>query len=193
MKSLITLLILSLSLSTFANDNLNDKSQLTFAAASQQFLHPTGLLRGEASRHFLRTAPRAEFTSATSSIPKSFSLRGSAGPVEDQGLQCGSCWDFALTTGLRGTWMSNLTKDPGRLSFNYLLNCATNAGGCQGGDFDAAEFLLSPKGAPAYGADGPYTGTQGTCVGETPVASATSYVLLGSDFGVNPNNPTPFL
>ncbi len=161
----------------------------TYATRNYNRQFPTGLVRTEASRQFLKTAPRVSFKDVTP-VPAAYSLRGKAGPVEDQG-NCGSCWDFALTTTLRGSWMGNAGADPGPLSFNYLLNCATDMAGCDGGDFPAAELLIHPKGAPAEGSDGHYTESQGKCKAAPAVASAVSYKLLGSDLGQHPEIPPP--
>src|SRR2546421_332183 len=121
----------------------------TYIAQSYPELHGRGLNRSHQSQAFLRAAPRVSFVGAATPVPGSYNLRGKAGPVEDQG-QCGSCWDFALTTALRGTWKAE-GSDPGRLSFNYLLNCATNQDACDGGDFNAADYFVAPQGAPMYG------------------------------------------
>ncbi len=163
----------------------------TYGSKSYPARFATGLLRTSTSQEFLRTAPRVSFaaTKGATQVPGKFSLRGTVGPVEDQG-QCGSCWDFALTSTLRGSWIA-AGKDSGRLSFNYLLNCATTMAGCDGGDFSAADYLVSPKGAPAYGTDGRYTQTAGNCVTRPAVASAKSYKLLGSNLGANPDIPAP--
>lgn len=83
-------------------------------------------------------------------------------------------------------------KDPGRLSFNYLLNCSTEMQGCDGGDFSAAALFLSPNGAPAYGTDGGgYTESQSKCQAAPAVASAVTYRFLGNDGGEFPNAPEP--
>jgi len=152
--------------------------------------HATGLVRTQESFDFFARAPKRSFLKTTAAIPGKSSMRGLAGPVEDQG-QCGSCWDFSLTSVLRGTLMMANKKDPGRLSFNYLLNCATEQQGCNGGDFPAAAHFVAPHGAPAYGSDGAYTGADGTCQAETPIASAVNYHLLGNDMGANPTGVTP--
>jgi cathepsin L len=150
----------------------------------------TGLLRSSPlNLEFLRTTPRVSFARAVTPVPGKFSMRGKIGSVEDQGT-CEACWSFALTSGLRGTLMS-AGKDPGRLSYNYLLNCAGPGFGCDGGDFTAAALLITPRGAPAYGADGGYVGSVGTCIQAPAVASALSYKLLGPDFGANPNPASP--
>lgn len=161
----------------------------TFAMKSYDFSRPTGLVRSQESRMFLTNAPRESFSTSKAPVPGNYTLRGKAGPVEDQG-SCGSCWDFALTSTLRGTWMME-GADPGRLSYNYLLNCAPTMGGCDGGDFSAADYMLSPKGAPLYGADGNYTASQGKCQQKPVASSAISYKLLGTNLDTIPNAPLP--
>jgi cathepsin L len=163
--------------------------QDTFVSQDYGFVHPTGLVRTKQSKEFLKNSPRESFVFNTESVPGTYSIRGKAGPVEDQG-QCGSCWDFSLTSALRGSWMAQ-GQDPGRLSFNYLLNCAKTMAGCEGGDFSAADYLISPQGAPAYGSDGNYTATQGACVEKPVAASAVSYRLLGTNLGAIPDAPLP--
>jgi len=187
MKQLSFLSILFL-LASYAQ--VAEASISTYALDPTFVPHATGLLRTQESIDFLASAPKKSFTKATVPLPGKYSMRGNAGPVEDQG-SCGSCWDFSLTSVLRGTLMMANHKDPGRLSFNYLLNCATEQQGCNGGDFPAAAHFISPKGAPAYGSDGAYTGTAESCQAETPIASATNYHLLGTDLGVNPTGATP--
>jgi hypothetical protein len=161
----------------------------TFFSRYYPQAHAKGLVRTPESRHFLETAPRVSFANRSETIPGNYSMRGLAGPVEDQG-QCGSCWDFSLTSALRGTWMMG-GKDPGRLSFNYLLNCDKVDLGCDGGDFPAAANFIDPLGDPAYGSDGEYTATDGACTPAKAVASAAQYHLLGKDGGVNPTGTTP--
>lgn len=144
--------------------------------------HAKGLVRTKKSAAFLAKAKTVSFLGA-GAVPAKYSLAGRVGPVEDQG-QCGSCWDFSLTEALRGTWIS-AGSDPGRLSFNYLLNCDTNENGCNGGDFTAADYFVSPHGAPAYGSDGAYTagqtGQSGTCTLRRSVASTADYKMLGAN------------
>lgn len=163
--------------------------EATFVSKTYEFKHPTGLVRTKQDKEFLKNSPRESFQFNVEAVPGKYTLRGKAGPVEDQG-QCGSCWDFSLTSVLRGSWITK-GQDPGRLSFNYLLNCAKEMAGCDGGDFSAADYLVSPKGAPAYGADGSYTATQGACEEKPAIASTLSYKLLGTDLGSIPNAPLP--
>ncbi|MGZ3652573.1 MAG: C1 family peptidase [Bdellovibrionota bacterium] len=144
----------------------------------------TGLLEKNAQDiAFEQAVPRA-LSNSKAVVPARYSMRGKAGPVENQG-SCGSCWDFSLTSVLRGTKIMS-GKDPGRLSFNYLLNCDRQMYGCNGGTFSAASYLDNPRGAPAYGSDGAYTARQSSCVSRSPVASAVRYHMLGSSGG-NPS------
>jgi len=144
----------------------------------------TGAIFNAKSQLFSSQAPHASFALTPAAVPASFSLRGKTGQIEHQG-SCGSCWDFGLTTALRGT-LAFAGRDPGRLSFNYLLNCNPQGYGCAGGGFDAADSLLAPFGPPRYGDDGDYTATQGYCVKAPPRASATQYFMLGQG-GSNPS------
>jgi C1A family cysteine protease len=178
---------LALCLSSHAMANSTEAA--TYTTRSYSAPHAMGLKRTEASREFLKSARRQSFVDVTP-VPGKFSLRAKAGPVEDQG-SCGSCWDFALTSTLRGSWMTGAGQDPGRLSFNYLLNCAKTMDGCSGGDFPAADMLVNPLGAPAYGSDGPYTAKQGQCQEKPVLASSVSYKILGSDLGAHPEIPAP--
>ncbi|MBL7716546.1 MAG: hypothetical protein JNL01_13860 [Bdellovibrionales bacterium] len=150
---------------------------LVFPAQSFAKTYPTGLIRTPQTKAALKSVPTKEFTDADGLVPGKATLRGLTGAVEDQG-NCGSCWDFALTATLRGSLMT-AGKDPGRLSYNYLLNCATDQLGCQGGYFDAAAWLLTPKGAPIYGADGVYRARQSKCQAKPVAGSAVEYRMLG--------------
>jgi C1A family cysteine protease len=156
----------------------------TYVSKSYPETFATGLIHSQSSEAFLRAAPRKSFVSEKTSIPATFSMKGKTGQIENQG-SCGSCWDFSLTSALRGTW-AMAGKDSGRLSLNYLLNCNSQGYGCWGGSFDAADAFQSPKGAPKYGVDGEYTGSIGSCVEATPVASAIQYYMIGTD-GANPS------
>lgn len=139
----------------------------------------TGLIETPESMEFAAQAPRMSAPKVL--LPGRYSLRGVAGPVENQGA-CGSCWDFALTSVLRGTYQTN-TNDPGRLSFNYLLNCAKDMWGCNGGNFSAAKHLVRSgralKGPPLYGQDGPYVPYEGVCDPKPAKASALTYFFAG--------------
>jgi len=154
----------------------------TYTTTQNATKHFRGFVRSERAQNFLAVANRKSFVSATNVVPGQYSMKGQAGPVEDQG-QCGSCWDFSLTSVLRGTWIME-GNDPGRLSFNYLLNCATTEQACNGGDFSAADYFIAPKGAPAYGSDGDYTageaGVSGTCQAEPAISSTVDYHMLGN-------------
>jgi len=142
-------------------------------ATNAYALHPKGLKRK--THKMLEAMPHISFLAETSVIPNKYDLKAS--PVENQG-ECGDCYDFSLTGNLRDTLL-NSGRDPGRLSFNYLIDCDyETADGCSGGDFDAAEWFINPKGPPTYN-QWPYTGQTSTCRHLKPVASAESYSMLG--------------
>ena len=138
----------------------------------------TGFVQTPEGEAFERNAPRDNFRSVREPIPARYSMRGRTGAIENQG-NCGACWDFSLTSTLRGT-LKMAGKDSGRLSYNYLLNCASNAYGCYGGNFSAAQYLVNPRGAPVYGADGPYTGARGRCENKPVAGTAARYRMLGA-------------
>ena len=179
-------LLLQLGAFSALADDLNPPK--TFTSKNYGNQHSKGFVQTQRNRDFLSTSKRKSFSNLDASVPGKYSMRGHAGPVENQG-QCGSCWDFSLTSVLRGTWIMN-GHDSGRLSFNYLLNCDTQMQGCNGGDFSAADLFISPKGAPKYGSDGSYSATDGKCISKPAVASTLAYHLLGSE-GSGNGVPTP--
>lgn len=117
----------------------------------------------------------------TPGIPSKIDLSAKVSPPENQG-QCGSCWDFSITKALRSAWML-AGSDPGRLSFNYLLNnCGGVADeyGCGGGDFNAGRNDLNGKG-PWLESQDKYTGRSGRCAtGLSTAATAATWVLVGN-------------
>jgi hypothetical protein len=120
-------------------------------------------------------------------IPNAFDLRTALGtnlsPIEDQG-QCGSCWAFSLTATSRDGYVAN-NVDPGRLSQQYLVDCASNSYGCNGGFFDSADFISENgqglSGSPSWNAY-PYTAMTGACRASNSmnVSSIRSWSMLGS-------------
>jgi C1A family cysteine protease len=123
-----------------------------------------------------RTA-HTSFLNKIDLIPNSYSLQPTASPVENQG-NCGSCYDFSLIETLRDSF----PNDPGRLSFMYLLNCAKDMSGCNGGSFEAATHLVKPSGPPSWSFQ-PYTGVQSTCKKGPVAASSVAYHMLGGNHG----------
>lgn len=162
-----------------AEDPVNVSQPRVYTSKKYPHKHALGFVRSARNAEFMANVKRSSFTGTSASIPSKYSMRYKAGPVEDQG-QCGSCWDFSLTSVLRGTWIME-GKDPGRLSFNYLLNCSPTMLGCNGGDFTAADNFIAPLGAPAYGSDGGYSAIQSACKHEPAVASTIDYHMLGAN------------
>ncbi len=175
---MLALAVLALSFISSPSETQQVWTQ-TFTTKKYSGHFALGFLRNVQNARFMAQSQKQSFLMATTPIPGNYSMRNQAGPVENQG-QCGSCWDFSLTSVLRGTLMM-AGHDPGRLSFNYLLDCDTQMQGCNGGNFSAAQMLVSPDGPPAYGTDGQYTGQQAACTPSSPIAMATAYHMLGTN------------
>lgn len=115
-------------------------------------------------------------------VPNVLDLRPQLTQIEDQG-NCGSCWAFSLTASHRDGHAVN-GRDPGRLSQQYLVDCAQNQSGCGGGYFNAADYLKRPglglQGQPLLSAY-PYTASDGRCrTGLTAAAYITAWHFLGT-------------
>lgn len=84
------------------------------------------------------------------------------GAIRDQG-NCGSCWAFSITSVVNDLYM---LFDPanykGQLSEQYLVSCARDMYGCDGGMPSAFKWMIQPQGAPLL-ADWPYTQSNGRC------------------------------
>jgi C1A family cysteine protease len=140
-----------------------------------------GVIRDHEKHRALKlAAPKHEHV-VSPVLPAQFSVGDKTSPCENQG-SCGSCWDFGITKGLRSAWML-AGKDPGRLSFNYLL---LNVGpvheyGCGGGDFDAGQNMLNGMGPCLYDLS-PYTGSDRGSYPKNAAVAATAkkWVLVGN-------------
>lgn len=128
-------------------------------------------------KKYILSDERKSFLDLKISIPNKMDLRPGLSPIQDQG-DCGSCWAHSLTASLEDGYPS---KSPS-LSPQYLVDCAANAEGCDGGYFDAALYLIFPKGAPTRKSY-PYTAKDGTCKNKPVAASIASYHLLGTSRG----------
>lgn len=131
-------------------------------------------------KKYILQSERKSFLESNVEIPNTLDLRDSLSPIQDQGA-CGSCWAHSLTATLEDGY-SSLGKKTVSLSPQYLVDCASNADGCDGGYFDAALYLILPKGSPARSAY-PYIAEYGRCKNSPPVASISTYHLLGSSNG----------
>lgn len=157
-------------------------SQVCFGYHSKKYEHKhhRGLVRK--SLRFLQGTHHFSYVKESFTIPNSYSLQPVSSAVEDQGA-CGSCWDFSLTGTLRDTYLTQGMKDPGRLSFMYLLDCAKDMDGCDGGDFDAAQHMVNRKGPPIYSFQ-PYTAPPvSACKKGRAAASGAAYHMLGGVMG----------
>lgn len=106
-------------------------------------------------------------------ILDSMDFRPSLTPIQDQ-HQCGSCWAFSLTATLR----DHVKPDPGGLSQQYLVDCARNSNGCEGGTLESAMYLVGSRGAPSSSLY-PYVAANGKCKHVAPVARGRSYHVMG--------------
>lgn len=106
-------------------------------------------------------------------LPTSFDWRNNGGdyttPIKNQG-SCGSCWAFA-TTGAFESYKEIKSGNPGMnpdYAEQYLVNCAGDQRGCNGGLFTAMAYFVNKAGlsggvGTVTEANYPYTGSDGTC------------------------------
>jgi C1A family cysteine protease len=182
MKKLIPLFFVALILCA-----LQAVGEPTFTLKEYPKKHSLGLKRTKHFEAFKHSLPH-RMSAMDTPIPGSYDLTSKVSPPENQG-GCGSCWDFSITKALRSALML-VGKDPGVLSFNYLLN---NCGpgpkqyGCDGGDFDAGQSMLAPAGDWLASSD-PYTQQEGRCKTGLPIAGqAVKWTVVG-----NGNTPPSF-
>lgn len=86
--------------------------------------------------------------------------RGVLGPAKDQG-SCGSCWAFAAVGSIEGGY-SILSGTQELFSEQYLVDCDTKDGGCNGGWPTRTFEWLAENGA-RKSVDRPYFATKGIC------------------------------
>lgn len=127
--------------------------------------------KADALKMLLRKTERA------TGIAGATDLTSIVSPPEDQG-QHGTCWDFGITKSLRSEFMV-AGKDPGRLSFNYLICGNHTPYDCDsGGDFDAGLQMLNGKG-PWLASGDPYPNCSGRCHTGPVAATAKKWVVVG--------------
>jgi hypothetical protein len=149
----------------------------TYKVSKQRQVHAKGF-RKHASRR-ARSFKKASDLATFGMVPGNFDLRPTLTQIENQ-ANCGSCWAFSLTATNRDGHALN-GNDPGRLSQEWLIDNSTQADGCSGGDFDAADALLSPGGSPLWEAC-PYALGAGKCSAYLPPAAGiTGWHMLGDN------------
>jgi len=84
----------------------------------------------------------------------------SVSPVKDQG-SCGSCWAFGAVAGMEGSAKKDLGSSA-ILSEQYVMDCTSGSGACNGGRADSAYPKLYGK-ALYTQASYPYTARGGSC------------------------------
>jgi hypothetical protein len=106
----------------------------------------------------------------------------------DQG-ECGSCWSFAIT-GVVEAMHARKSGVRAYLSTQQLVDCDSNNGGCNGGDFYYASNYVKSKGIMRE-ADYKYTASKGTCKYTTrkPLRRILSYQFCSNYWGTNRCSP----
>lgn len=138
-------------------------------------IRATGLVK---PKDWEKGLPWVSFKDDPQVIPETYDLRPKLTQIEDQ-KNCGSCWSFSLTATMRDV-LALTNQDPGRLSQQYLVSCAKEQYGCNGGFFDAANHFVAPEGAPSWNSY-PYTASDSACKKVPAVASIVSWAYVGSE------------
>jgi C1A family cysteine protease len=116
----------------------------------------------------------------TDNLPAAFDSRakGWVSPVKDQG-QCGSCWAHSLTENLEDALLK-AGKGSFNLSVQQVVDCDSQAAGCNGGDMYEGEYLVNYglTKAQLY----PYTAKDGRCKNPLPpiAAKPASWKFVGA-------------
>jgi hypothetical protein len=114
----------------------------------------------------------------SAALPDTFDLRPKLTEIENQG-SCGACWAFSLTATNRDGHAID-GNDPGRLSQEWMIDNVKTAGGCSGGDFDAADILVT-RGQPLWDKCA-YAEGAGDCSSRLkPAASIVAWHMLGDE------------
>lgn len=100
-------------------------------------------------------------------VPEELDYRPQSSSIRDQ-KSCGSCWAFSITAMLRDVLMIKGLGDPQALSEQYLVDCASDMYGCNGGMPSAAKWITVPYGSPSE-AEYPYTARNGRCKSGTTI------------------------
>lgn len=178
MKNLIVVLVLSLSLSAFAKPHVHH-----YKTKKYEKKHGLGLKRHverhRAFKELLKSKSHTRGALRDLPIPQTLNLAERVSPPEDQG-QHGTCWDFGVIKALRSAHML-VGKDPGRLSFNWLICDGHTQYSCDsGGDMDSMQTCLNGKG-PWLAEHDPYPNCSGRCVKGLPVAATAKDIVVVGD------------
>ncbi len=146
--------------------------EFTFTEAAERVVYAKGFIKKD-----LPASMWKSFKDVKVEIPNALDLRPGLTQIENQG-SCGSCWAFGLTAAHRdGHALAG--KDPGRLSQEWMVNNSTYAAGCQGGYFDSANDIVTPRGQPLW-KDCPYKNGNGKCRADLPIAAGIKgWFMLG--------------
>lgn len=165
---LIFIMNLCLLASAFAKMTAIEHQEMHMRAQAEGWVynakHPeykTGLTKGHRAEGKRGDHTYVEVSKLDVEIPDEFDPRPNLGPIRNQG-NCGSCWAFSITAALRDALMVKGLKDPGALSEQYLVDCASDMYGCNGGMPEAAKWVVNPHGSPSA-TDYPYQARNGRC------------------------------
>lgn len=111
-------------------------------------------------------------------IPDDYDLRPKISPIRDQG-PCGSCWAFSIIAMVVDALMVQ-GKPYLALSEQYLVDCAKDMYGCNGGMPEAAKWVTVPYGAPSS-ASYPYTARNGRCQNKPIAGKALEWHYIGQE------------
>lgn len=105
-------------------------------------------------------------------------------PIRNQG-QCGSCWAFSITAVVESLYRISHPGEQIDLAEQAMVSCASLYYGCNGGDFDAFNYVQA-NGLPDE-FDFPYRGRNLRCKQNLkPKASLVSWAYATREYGREP-------
>lgn len=155
-----------------------DYSDTTVVVDANGIAHGTGYIKS------LRKLTKVHESLRSTDLPVSFDLRamGDVSPIKDQG-QCGSCWAHATTESLEDAIL--FAGNPGmQLSAQQMTGCNSAQFGCDGGEMNAADYLVTP--GLALDKDFPYQGSDACKKNLKTAAQAKSWAYIGKDDNTAP-------
>jgi hypothetical protein len=151
----------------------------TFEIEDKPIARATGFDHDLHAKKFKRIFSYESLMDMGNTPPDSLDYSAQVSAVEDQ-KNCGSCYDFAATATLVDVLMIKGGVNPGRVSYQYGLDCQPAGNyGCNGGTFSILNAFILPKG-PGTWAQYPYTARQGRCQSFPVTASLIEWHYVGA-------------